>query len=111
MFLFMVVLHSTFSYQVSSPGAERLLKIPDDLERFKELPVRVRYNSEEYGTVDSVFLLDSVDTRSANCVWKLADVKENRAGNKGRPFTRKQKDWRLHLPFPHINRVSLYLEF
>lgn len=111
MFLFMVVLHSTFSYQVSSPGAERLLKIPDDLERFKELPVRVRYTSDEYGTVDSVLLLDSVDARSANCVWKLANVKENRAGNKGRPFTRKQKDCRLHLPFPQINRVSLYLEF
>lgn len=29
--------------EVSSPGAERLLRVPEDLDRFRELPMRVEY--------------------------------------------------------------------
>ncbi|KAK9090997.1 hypothetical protein Sjap_024174 [Stephania japonica] len=53
---------SDLTHEISSPGAERLLKVPDDLERFKEIPMRlcnVEINegpgrTEKHG----VFLLD-----------------------------------------------------
>ncbi|KAK7407438.1 hypothetical protein VNO78_09361 [Psophocarpus tetragonolobus] len=100
--------------EVSSPGAERLLKVPDDISRFKGMPMRVCYteniesNSPER---DGVFLLDSIEKDAEMCVWKLADVKENRDPlRKGRPFSRKQKDWRLKLPFNLHRMVTLYLE-
>lgn len=57
-----------------------------------------------------VFLLDSIEQES--CVWKLADVKENRdPDSKGRPLSRKQRDWRLKLPFDQHRMIMLYLEY
>lgn len=95
--------------KVSSPGAERLLRVPDDLDRFREMPMRVCYQ-EDFMEKNGVFLLESIETES--CTWKLADVKENRnPRSKGRPLTRKQKDWRLELPFVMHKRVFLYLEY
>lgn len=99
--------------EVSSPGAERLLKVPDDLPRFKNMPMRVFYLEDvdsKRPEKDGVFMLESVETESESCVWKLANVKENRdPDRKGRPFTRKQMDWRLKLPFSIHKRVLLYL--
>ncbi|ONK65140.1 uncharacterized protein A4U43_C07F34100 [Asparagus officinalis] len=102
--------------QVSSPGAERLLRTPDDLDRFKDMPMLVSYVEDKTDTnnqnhTEKVLVLDSVDTESQQCTWKLANVRENRdAQNKGRPLSRKQKDWRLTLSFESIKRVNLYLD-
>ncbi|PUZ68439.1 hypothetical protein GQ55_2G028400 [Panicum hallii var. hallii] len=105
--------------EVSSPGAERLLKVPEDLDRFKDMAMRVQYLVEGDNNLvskqnllkDGIFLLESVDTRAEHCIWKLADVKENRAeAGKGRPLNRKQKDWRLQTSFPSVKKVTLYLD-
>ncbi|OMO72026.1 Ribosome maturation factor RimP [Corchorus olitorius] len=101
--------------EVSSPGAERILRVPDDLDRFKDMRMRVCYieDTELNCTEKSgVFILDSIETEQENCVWKLAEVKENRDPNsKGRPFSRKQKDWRLKVPFDKHRMIMLYLEY
>ncbi|KAA8532887.1 hypothetical protein F0562_032996 [Nyssa sinensis] len=101
--------------EVSSPGAERLLKVPDDLYRFKDMPMRVSYVEEDEGArfqeKSGVFFLDSIETESGSCMWRLADVKENRDPSaKGRQLSRKQKDWRLKLPHAMFKRVTLYLD-
>lgn len=99
--------------EVSSPGAERLLKVPDDLDRFRDMIMRVIYaeSSDTRSPLkDGVFLLESVETEAGCCIWRLADVKENRDPSaKGRPLSRKQKDWRLKLPYDMFKKVSLYL--
>ncbi|KAL9225874.1 hypothetical protein vseg_001750 [Gypsophila vaccaria] len=102
--------------EVSSPGANRLLMVPDDLHRFKDFPMVVSY-LEGTDTQDKtqektrVFSLDSIETETEQCVWKLADVRENRdPASKGRPLNRKQRDWRLKLPYTMLMKVSLYLE-
>ncbi|CAL5076800.1 unnamed protein product [Urochloa decumbens] len=104
--------------EVSSPGAERLLKVPGDLDRFKDMAMRVQYFAEGDNDLvskqnllkDGIFLLESVDTQSEHCIWKLADVKENREeAGKGRPLNRKQKDWRLQTSFTLVKKVTLYL--
>ncbi|KAJ9549002.1 hypothetical protein OSB04_021545 [Centaurea solstitialis] len=101
--------------EVSSPGADRLLRIPNDLERFKEMAMRVVYVERgDRGHVEKegVFFLESMEAEAGRCIWRLADVKENRDPSaKGRPFTRKQKDWRLELPFEMIQQVTLYLDY
>lgn len=97
--------------KVSTPGAERILKVPDDLSRFKYMPMRVCYSEGNGPEKNGVFFLDSVEMESENCVWKLADVKENRdPESKGRPLNRKRRDWRLTLPFKMHGMVSLYLD-
>ncbi|KAL5198402.1 hypothetical protein ABZP36_001914 [Zizania latifolia] len=104
--------------EVSSPGAERLLKVPEDLDRFKDMAMRVQYLVEEDDLVpkqiqhnDGIFLLEFVDIQAEQCVWKLADVKENRAeAGKGRPLNRKQRDWRLQTSFKAVKKATLYME-
>ncbi|KAF7008586.1 hypothetical protein CFC21_023310 [Triticum aestivum] len=99
--------------EISSPGAERLLKVPGDLDRFKDMAMRVQYHAEGDGLIsdqmDGIFMLESVDIQAEHCVWKLADVSENRAG-KGRPLNRKQKDWRLQTSFDAVMKATLYLD-
>ncbi|XP_031107632.1 uncharacterized protein LOC116012269 [Ipomoea triloba] len=99
--------------EVSSPGADRLLKVPDDLNRFKHMPMRVSFVEDEESRApetNKIFFLESIDADSGSCVWKLVDVKENRSPSaKGRPLSRKQKDWRLTLPYAMIKQVTLYL--
>lgn len=101
--------------EVSSPGAERLLKVPDDLYRFKDMPMRVDYIEDleaKCPEKNGIFFLESMETETGRCVWRLADVKENRdLSAKGRPLSRKQKDWRLDLPYAMFKRVTLYLDF
>lgn len=102
-----------FLLEVSSPGANRLLRVPDDLLRFKDKAMVVNYlevsgaRSEEK---EKVYLLDSIETEEQCCVWKLADVKENRnPAVKGKPMNRKQKDARVKLPYDMIKRVTFYV--
>lgn len=59
-----------------------------------------------------VYFLDSLEAESSCSVWRLADVKENRdPAAKGRPFSRKQKDLRLKIPYAMIKRVTLYISY
>ncbi|KAL0336552.1 UNVERIFIED_CONTAM: hypothetical protein Sradi_4867100 [Sesamum radiatum] len=94
--------------EVSSPGADRLLRVPDDLLRFRDMPMVVSYlqGSDSRGPEkNGVYFLDTIETESRCCVWKLADVRENRDPSaKGRPLSRKQKDCRLKLPYDMIKR-------
>ncbi|KAJ4831426.1 hypothetical protein Tsubulata_023221 [Turnera subulata] len=100
--------------EVSSPGAERILKVPDDLSRFSDMPMRVSYveaTESDAQQKDGVFFLDSLELETENCVWKLADVRENRdPQSKGRPLSRKRRDWRLKLPFELHRKITLYLD-
>ncbi|CAM6110453.1 unnamed protein product [Calypogeia fissa] len=96
--------------EVSSPGAERVVRVPDDLERFKELPMYVQYLEGETDQ-DGVFELESVDRDASLSVWKIANVKLNReVKGRGRPLNNKQKKWRATLPFASLKQVRLYLD-
>lgn len=102
---------------MSSPGAERVVRIPKDLERFKDLPMYVRYiesssdSNAETPEKDGILELDSVDMEVGSAKWKLADVRLNRElTGKGRGLNRKQRDWRVDLPFESIQLVRLYID-
>lgn len=101
--------------EVSSPGADRLLRVPDDLLRFKDMAMIVNYledSDDRPLEKEGVYHLDSIETESKCCVWKLADVRENRDPSaKGRPLSRKQRDCRLKLPYDLIKRVKIYIGY
>lgn len=110
---------ANMALEVSSPGAERLLKVPQDLGRFHEMAMWVCYVEENQDPklhkqrTDKVLIIESFDAAATaeHCIFKLADVRENRAElGKGRPLNRKQKDWRLNLPFKSILTIKLYLD-
>lgn len=108
-------LPDNLTLEVSSPGAERIVRVPQGLERFKDLPMYVRYLEEtaEGGSQeqDGIFQLDSVEMESGYSTWKLANVKLNRQLlGKGRALNKKQRQWRLRVPFASLVLVRLYLE-
>ncbi|XP_026394707.1 uncharacterized protein LOC113289609 isoform X1 [Papaver somniferum] len=105
------------SLEVSSPGVERVVRIPQDLDRFKDRAMYVKYfleSVDETGGVaieegDGIFRLVSFDLDLAVCVWGIADVRVNREkAGKGRPLNKKQRDWRLNTPFQSLRLVRLY---
>lgn len=104
------------SLEVSSPGVERVIRVPDDLERFKERSMYVRYviTSKDAATPqegDGVFRLISYDVDLCECTWGIADVKINRQQTgKGRPLSKKQREWRLQTPFESLKLVRVYSE-
>ncbi|MFS8032970.1 hypothetical protein Hanom_Chr17g01563991 [Helianthus anomalus] len=102
---------SDLAIEVSSPDADRLLRIPNDLQRFKNMAMQVKYADSKSMKKEGIFFLESIEMDSGSCVWRLADVKENRHPSaKGRPLTRKQKDWRLKLPYEMLEQVTLYIK-
>lgn len=105
------------SLEVSSPGVERVVHIPEDLERFKERTMFVKYLSENGSSPGSlqegegIFRLVSYNLEAGYCIWGVADVRVNREkAGKGRPLTKKQKEWRLQTPFQSLRLVRLYSE-
>jgi ribosome maturation factor RimP len=113
------IIPKNLALEVSSPGAERVLHIPQDLERFKQLPMYVRYleSGEEKETEaeakekDGILELESVDTERGSSVWKLATVRINcKLVGKGRGLNKKKREWRHDLPFDSIRLVRLYID-
>ncbi|KAJ1271089.1 hypothetical protein BS78_06G102600 [Paspalum vaginatum] len=104
------------SLEVSSPGVERVIRIPEELERFKERVMYVRYATPSGETAtpqegDGVLRLISFDMDLRECTWGIADVKINRQqAGKGRPLSKKQREWRLQTPFESLKLVRLYSE-
>lgn len=107
------------SLEVSSPGVERVVRIPEDLERFKDRTMYVKYVTEDAvatggssSEFDGVFRLVSFDLENKSCTWGIADVRVNREKvGKGRPLNKKQKEWRLNVPFDSLRLVRFYSEF
>eukprot|EP00249_Psilotum_nudum_P018977 c27049_g1_i1 orf=129-1355(+) len=112
------IIPDNLALQVSSPGAERVVQVPNDLLRFKGLPMYVRYveekssdDSEQLPVKDGVLELQSAEMTSGYSVWKIANVRQNRdSAGKGRGLTRKQREWRAQIPFSSLQLVRLYLE-
>ena len=60
---------------------------------------------------DGVFRLVSFDMETKCCIWGLADVRINREkAGKGRPLSKKQREWRLETTFDSLRLVRLYSE-
>ncbi|XP_004290563.1 PREDICTED: uncharacterized protein LOC101309601 [Fragaria vesca subsp. vesca] len=100
--------------EVSSPGVERVVRIPQDLDRYKDRPMYVKYVTETDATgslseSDGIFRLVSFDMETKCCIWGVADVRINREkAGKGRPLNKKQREWRLNTPFDSLRLVRLY---
>lgn len=113
------ILPDNLALEVSSPGAERVVEVPDQLLRFKDLPMLVRYveelgdESTKSGAVvkDAILELASFEIESGKSLWKLANVRANRdQAGKGRGLTKKQKEWRTELPLSSLRLVRLYMD-
>ncbi|KAL6211212.1 hypothetical protein ACLB2K_016439 [Fragaria x ananassa] len=98
--------------EVSSPGVERVVRMPQDLDRYKDRPMYVKYVTDATGSLsesDGIFRLVSFDMETKCCIWGVADVRINREkAGKGRPLNKKQREWQLNTPFDSLRLVRLY---
>ncbi len=94
----------SYSLEVSSAGAEREISFPDDLERFRELPMKVSFLKE--GTIRNA-VLDYVRQEKETIFWKMAAVKFNK--NQG--IYKKNGNAEIGINITDIQRINLYLDF
>ncbi|GIL58567.1 hypothetical protein Vafri_13510 [Volvox africanus] len=98
------------SFEVSSPGAERLVRVPDELNRFAELPLQVEYRTSDGKDVSSVLLLVGLDEAAGLSSWRLANVRAN-ATVKGRALSKRQLAQLITVPLALISRVRIHVNF
>ena len=111
--------------EVSSPGAERQVRIPQDLLRFQGLPMRVMYDTAAAGgeaspkgkeaaagaVSDELFDLVAFDEAAGLTTWQVANVRANRAHlKKGQPLSKKVKDRRITLPLAALRTIHLHID-
>ncbi|MDH5716385.1 MAG: hypothetical protein OEZ22_01965 [Spirochaetia bacterium] len=92
-----------YTIEVSSPGAEREIKMPEELERFKDLPMKVEYNQE--GKRLS-YIYSFIKIEKNITYWKIADVKRNRKEN-----LLKKNNEEKQISLNDIYKVSLFVDF
>jgi hypothetical protein len=84
------------------------LRLPEDLLRFAELPLRLEYTDDQGASCSLIGLLQEMDAAAGLCVWALADVKAN-AATKGRGMSKKQRQQRISLAVANIKVARLYV--
>jgi hypothetical protein len=89
-------------------GAERHLRLPEDLQRFGELPLRLEYTDHHGTNCSLIGQLQEMDEASGVSVWAVADVKAN-APTKGRGLSKKQRQQRINIAVPNIRVARLYV--
>lgn len=112
--------------EVSSPGAERALRVPADLARFGDLPMAVRLGGDASAAALAggcgppkglpprapgapfIFNLVAFDEAAGTVTWRPADVRANR-GPTGR-LTKAQKEGRVVVAVGDVDGVRLWLD-
>ena len=101
--------------EVASPGAERHLRLPNDIPRLAELTMKVTYVDPADETSEPqtrVLQITGFDETQESATWKLADVEENRPqAKKGQGMNKKQREWRLTAPFSAVKNANLFVGF
>ena len=95
-----------YSLEVSSPGAERKIKIPDELARFRDIPMRVKLKNNEARLKYPVLQLVKNDEHTST--WNFAEVKLNKKA--GYNVKKKPED-AIILALNEIQEVNLHLDF
>lgn len=93
-----------YSLEVSSAGAEREVRLPEELKRFQNQLMKVSYDHEGKSRNIVMHFIRGDQTET---YWKYAKVKYNR--NQGINLKNTQNE--IMIPMEDIIKVNLYLDF
>ena len=99
-----------YTLQVSSAGAERRLKVPEDLERFKSKPFRLRYELEDKSDQVLVLYEGFRDVDEIRYYKFNIYVPKAKKGVKRKAKSEETLD-NIELRLEQIKEIKLYLEF
>ena len=99
-------------------GAEREVRVPEELSRFAALPMRVQYaavgsDGGPAAAVSSVLCFVEAAAAAGGAAvtrWRLADVRANRTAGKGRPLNKKQRESIVEIEVAAITKVNLHVD-
>ena len=89
-------------------GAERRVRVPDELQRFAALPMTVESCTEEDKVVTRVLAFVELDASAGTTRWRLANVRVNRRS--GRGLSVRQRKETFDIPLTALRRVNLHLD-
>jgi ribosome maturation factor RimP len=89
--------------EVSSPGAERVLRNESEWERFKGKPMKLRYNIST-GTSETI-IADYIRSKEGITYWKIFQTKKDKKARN------KKIDKEFEIKLSDIVQVKLYLDF
>ncbi|MCJ1427330.1 hypothetical protein MMC29_005233 [Sticta canariensis] len=101
--------------EVSTPGAERLVRFPQDLRRFAGLPMKVEFLQGDEVSAKrklraAILQFKGIDDEAASTSWQWANVRANRPNAKGSKLTKKREQEELNIPVAAMQQVKLYLD-
>ncbi|GAB5355622.1 hypothetical protein AAMO2058_000221400 [Amorphochlora amoebiformis] len=103
---------NSLEIEVSTPGAEREIRIPADLERFSDFPMLVRYHNSTREE-QHVMMFHRLDEATKTTHWKLADVRANRwldKRGKSMPIRRRDREREFLISLNDLIRVNMHID-
>ena len=113
------VVPGDYTIEVSSPGADRRLRLPEELQRFADLPLDVTYAKPAAGgeggdgaglsrTTEVLVLKDPPAEGATVWTWKVADVRANRP--QGKKLTTKMKKRDIVTTLDQLLEVRIHVD-
>ena len=99
-------------FEVSSPGAERIVRVPFELMRFQSMPMKVLYqlNDADGDSRTATKILEFIRHDSELTVWKnWKERNQKKKGSKGRSKV-VDFDQEMTIPIRDLLHVHLYLD-
>eukprot|EP00471_Norrisiella_sphaerica_P010844 CAMPEP_0184492882 /NCGR_PEP_ID=MMETSP0113_2-20130426/24503_1 /TAXON_ID=91329 /ORGANISM="Norrisiella sphaerica, Strain BC52" /LENGTH=338 /DNA_ID=CAMNT_0026877905 /DNA_START=67 /DNA_END=1083 /DNA_ORIENTATION=- len=103
--------------EVSTAGAEREIRLPNDLHRFSQFPMLVKYRNSSEGGIEKheahIMDFNGLDEDTGMTEWRLADVKANRWTDKrGKimPIRRKDREKIFQIALQDLKQVNMHLD-
>jgi ribosome maturation factor RimP len=93
-----------YTLEVSSAGAEREIRFPNDLERFKGLPLKIRFN-DSIKEKDQEIIAKFVSLENDDYVFEEYFTKKQKKN-----FKLKTKANLIKLKQDNIKKINLYLD-
>ncbi len=93
--------------EVSSPSAEREIKVPDELERFSASFMKVQYFEKKNRVQCSEVLFFRGFEGSSQLLWQIADVKFNKQQGKSK---KNKVNPIFKIPLQEIRQVNLFVD-
>jgi ribosome maturation factor RimP len=102
-----------YSVQVSSAGAERKVRLPEDLERYRGLPLRIKYREDGVictvlGMFDSI--MDTEDGHTEIFYFKEFHPRKRMKKSKSAKKAARRADGKIEITKENLIQVNLYLD-
>ena len=100
-------LSKAYTIEISSPGAQRKIKVPDELNRFYGQPMKVKYYKNNNDVQWCEVLMFRDFDENSQSLWQIADTKFNQKQGK---IKKNKISSIFKIPLSQIKQVNLFID-